>query len=204
MSVDEKTGMQALERIAPTKPGRPGLVERREFEYIRHGTQCLIASLDVVTGRVFPSVGDTRTEVDFAAHIAASIDADPDASWVFVADQLDTHKSEALVRLVAARCGIEDDLGKKGKTGILRRKASRMAFLSDPTHRIRFVYTPRHCSWLNQVEIWFSTIGRKLLSRGSFVSTDALRLTVLDYVDDHNRAWAKPYRWTYTGRPLTA
>jgi transposase len=202
--VDEKTGMQALERIAPTKPARPRLVERREFEYIRHGTQCLIASLDVVTGKVFPSIGDTRTEVDFAAHIAATIDADPDAPWVFVSDQLDTHKSETLVRLVAERCGITEDLGKKGKTGVLRRKGSRMAFLSDPTHRIRFVYTPRHCSWLNQIEIWFSTLGRRLLNRGSFASTDCLRRTVLDFIDYHNRAWAKPYRWTYTGRPLEA
>lgn len=196
--------MQALERIAPTKPVRPGLVERREFEYIRHGTQCLIASFDVVTGKVFPSIGDTRTEADFEAHVAANVDTDPDAIWVFVSDQLNTHMSEALVRFVASRCNITDDLGEKGKSGVLRGMASRAAFLADPTHRIRFVYTPRHCSWLNQVEIWFSTLGRRLLNRGSFVSTDALRQTVLEFIDYHNRVWAQPYRWTYTGRPLAA
>lgn len=204
VSVDEKTGMQALERIAPTRPAKPGLIERREFEYIRHGTQCLIASYDVVTGQVRPSVGDTRSEADFAAHIEATIDTDPDAGWVFVVDQLDTHKSETLVRLVARRCGLDVDLGRKGKSGILRRKRSRQEFLSDPSHRIQFVYTPRHCSWLNQVEIWFSTLGRKLLNRASFASKEALKAAVLHFINHHNRVWAKPYRWTYTGRPLEA
>ncbi|MCP3958993.1 MAG: transposase, partial [bacterium] len=159
ISTDEKTGIQALERLHPTRPTKPGLTERLEFEYRRHGTLCLIANFDVATGEaILPTIGQTRTEEDFAAHIARTIDSDPDAPWIFVLDQLNTHKSEALVRLVAERCGIKDDLGAKGKSGILKTMASRKKFLKDQSHRIRFVYTPRHASWLNQVEIWFSIL----------------------------------------------
>ena len=98
VSTDEKTGMQALERLHDTKPVRPGLVERVEFEYIRHGTLSLIANFDVATGKVIsPSIGPTRTEADFATHIETTLDTDPGASWVFVTDQLDTHRSATLV-----------------------------------------------------------------------------------------------------------
>ena len=203
MSVDEKTGMQALERIHASKPARPGLVERIEFEYHRHGTLCLIANFEVATGKIIsPTLGPTRTEADFAAHIEATIATDPDASWIFVADQLDTHRSATLVELVAKRCGIQENLGVKGQTGILKSKQTRRAFLQDPAHRIRFVYTPRHCSWLNQVEIWFSILARRLLKRASFTSLDDLRTRVLDFISYFNDVLGKPFRWTYTGRPL--
>jgi len=203
VSVDEKTGMQALERRYPSKPVRPGLVERIEFEYHRHGTLCLIANFDVVTGKIVsPTLGPTRTEADFAAHLAATVETDPDATWIFVADQLNTHLSATLVEWVAERCGIQDDLGIKGETGILQSKQSRREFLQDPTHRIRFVYTPRHCSWLNQVEIWFSILARRLLKRASFASLDDLRTRVLDFIHYFNQVLGKPFRWTYTGRPL--
>ncbi len=202
VSVDEKTGIQALHRIHPSLPMRPGSPELIEFEYKRGGTQCLTASFDVVTGKVLGSVTDTRGEVDFLAHIRTTLDTDPEAPWVLVVDQLNTHKSESLVRLVAQRCGIEDDLGKKGRSGILKNRHTRAAFLSDPDHKIRFVYTPKHTSWLNQVEIWFSILVRKLLRRSSFASTGELRKKILEFIDYFNLTMAKPFKWTYKGRPL--
>jgi len=203
VSCDELTAIQALERAAPTQPMQPGQVERREFEYIRHGTLSLITNVDVATGQVIaPSLGPTRTEEDFAAHIAQTIDTDPAAGWVFITDQLNIHQSEAVVRLVAARCGLPDELGIKGKTGVLASMPNRAAFLSDPTHRIQFVYVPKHTSWLNQVEIWLGILVRRVIKRGNFTSLDDLRTKILDFITYFNRT-AKPFRWTYTGRPLT-
>lgn len=204
LSTDEMTGMQALERAAPTLPMRPGLVERREFAYIRHGTLTLFANFQVATGEVVsPSLGPTRTESDFAAHIAQTIAADPEAGYLFLIDQLNTHQSERLVRLVAQCEGYPHDLGVKGKSGILQSMASRAAFLSDPRRRIQFVYLPTHTSWLNQVEIWFSILVRRLLKRASFTSTADLRARILAFIAYANQH-AKPFRWTYTGRHLMA
>jgi len=204
LSTDEKTGIQALERLHPNLPMRPGKVECIEFEYVRHGTQCLIANFEVATGCIVtPSVLDRRTEADFVGHIEQSVAPDPEGTWVFVVDQLNTHQSEGLVRFVATQCGIEDDLGVKGKEGILESMKTCKAFLEDESHRMRFVYTPKHCSWLNQVEIWFSILVRRLLKRASFDSVEQLKQRLLDFIDYFNRVLAKPFKWTYTGKPLT-
>jgi transposase len=203
VSTDEKTGIQALERLHETLPMQAGRVECQEFEYIRHGTRTLIGNLEVATGQVIaPSVGATRKEADFALHIARTIDLDPDAAWIFILDQLDTHKSETLVRLVAERCGIAADLGAKGKSGILRSTETRAAFLQDQAHRIRFIYTPKHTSWLNQIEIWFSILVRRALKRASFASVEELCARILAFIDYFNRTMAKPFKWTYAGKPL--
>ena len=205
MSCDEKTGIQALERKYPDKPMQPGHTRLLEHEYIRHGTQALIANLEVATGQcVAPSVGDTRKEGDFVAHIEQTVGLDPEGVWIFIVDQLNTHKSESLVRFVAVACGIESELGIKGKSGILHSQATRAAFLQDATHRIRFVYTPTHTSWLNQIEIWFSILVRRLLKRGSFSSVNELRERILAFIDYFNKTMAKPFKWTYAGRPLQA
>lgn len=198
------TGVQALERAAPGLPMAPGKVERREFEYIRHGTRTFIINFDVASGQVIaPSCGPTRTEADFLAHVQSTVKCDPSAPrWHFVTDNLDIHCSESLVRYVAELSGITEDLGKKGQHGILQSRASRAAFLSDSSHKMVFHYTPKHASWLNQVEIWLSILVRKLLRRGSFTSVADLEAKVLAFIDYFNRTMAKPFKWTYQGKPL--
>ncbi len=150
-----------------------------------------------------PRLAPRRTEAEFTAHIAQTVASDPDAVWVFVTDQLTTDQSESLVQLLAHLCDISADLGLKGETGILQSLSSRAAFLSDPTDRISFVYVPKHTSWLNQLEIWFSILLRRLLKRGTFSSVEDLRTRILAFIDYYNQT-AKPFRWTYTGRPLVA
>jgi len=200
ISTDEMTGIQAIERAYPTQSMTLGQVERVEFEYIRHGTLSLIANWDVAAGQVLaPSLGPTRTEIDFAHHVARTLDTDPQAGWIFILDQLNTHKSEALVRLVVERCGLAVELGVKGESGVLQSMATRAAFLNDPAHRIRFVYVPKHTSWLNQIECWFSILVRRLLKRGTFTSTENLKLQILQFIDYFNRTLAKPFKWKFEG-----
>jgi transposase len=204
ISLDEKTGIQALECKHPTRPMQPGRVELREFEYERHGTLALMANLDVATGQVIrPSLGSTRTEADLVAHVRQTIATAPAAEWIFILDQLNTHQSEGLVNLVAEACQLDLDLGMKGQSGILESMVTRKTFLEEKTHRLRFVYTPKHSSWLNQVELWFSILVRKLLKRASFSSVDDLRQRILKFIEYFNRTMAKPFKWTYAGRPLT-
>lgn len=203
--VDEMTGIQALERIAETIPMKPGQPKRIEFEYKRHGTTCLIGNWHVVLGQMIsPTIRPTRTEEDFCWHIHNTIATDPNAGWVFVADNLNIHCSASLVHYIARQEGIDEStLGKKGKSGILKSVASRQAFLSDSNHRIRFVFLPKHTSWLNQVEIIFGIVNRRVLRHGNFKSLAELEQRLQEFIDYFNRTFAKPFRWTYTGRPAS-
>jgi hypothetical protein len=205
MSTDEMTGVQALERKHPGLPMAPGKVERVEFEYIRHGTCSFILSRDVVTGQLLaPFCGPTRTEADFLVHVQNVVATDLAAlRWHFVVDNLNTHCSESLVRWVAQESDLDIDLGVKGRSGVLKNCQSRAAFLSDLSHRIVFHYTPKHASWMNQIEIWLSILVRKLLKRGSFTSLEHLKAKVLEFIHYYNRTMAKPFKWTYQGKPLT-
>jgi len=206
VSNDEKTGIQALQRTHVTQPARPYKnAQRVEYNYERHGTLCLIANFEIATGKIVaPTIGKTRTEEDYVAHIAKTVETAPNAPWIFVVDQLNTHKSASLVEFVAEKCKINIDLGTKGKNGILKSMETRQVFLNDPRHQIRFIYTPKHSSWLNQVEIWFSILTRRLIKHGNFCSLENLKSRILKFIDFFNKIMAKPFKWTYKGRPLAA
>jgi hypothetical protein len=193
-STDEKTGIQALER--KIEKMEPNSNEKREPEYIRNGTQTLIASRSVNTGKIDAfTIQENRKEEDFLNHVKQIADTDTQAKHVIICDQLNTHKSESLVKFVAELDNIKVDLGIKGKSGILKSMESRMEFLELEEHKISFIYTPKHCSWLNQIENWFGLLERKVIKRGTFSSTDDLKNKIVAFIKYYNLYYAKSYIW---------
>lgn len=209
ISSDEKTGMQILRRKYPTQPPQPRLLDatgqairggipaKREFEYIRYGTRSLLTSFVVPTGKVVWDLGETRTSLDWVGHLRHVRQSYPDqAGYDWVVDNLNTHWSLEVCRLVAEWCAVP--LVEKD----LQRGAQRRAFLSDPSHKVVFHFTPLHGSWLNQVELFFSVLSRQWLRRGDFQSVADFTERLRRWLDDYNERKAHPYRWTYTGEPL--
>lgn len=194
---DEKTGMQILQRKYPTQRVQPGQPEKREHEYIRHGTRALIATFAVPTGELVYDLGKTRTSRDFAAHVRHVAEHHHTMTrFDWVVDNLNTHWSLDVCRVVAELSGVPF-VAKALKTGTQRR-----LFLTDPSHRHAFHFTPKHGSWLNQVELWFSVLSRRFLKRGDFASAADFEQRLLAFLADYNAHYAHPYRWTYTGEPL--
>jgi transposase len=194
---DEKTGMQVLERKAPSKPAQPGRRERREHEYIRHGTRVLINALAVATGQIAWTIGTTRKATDFVAHLKQAYEKLPRMQrYDWVMDNLNTHWSLDVCRVVARWCKVPFEPQK------LKKGPQRRAFLSDPSHRQVFHCTPQHGSWLNQAELFFGVLHRRFLARGSFISAKDFERRLERFLKDYNARYAHPYRWTYTGEPL--
>jgi DDE superfamily endonuclease len=194
---DEKTGMQILQRCFPTQPAQPGKPEKRAYESIRHGVRALLASCVVPTGHLVWHLGQTRTSADWAAHLANVVRQLPAMQrYEWGVDNLKTHWSLEVCQLVAQWCAVP--LSPKA----LQRGAQRRAFLCDPTHKHVFHFTPKHGSWLNQVELWLSVWARRFLKRGDYASVQDFDTRLSDYLEVDNTHHAHPYRWTSTGQPL--
>lgn len=202
VSVDEMPGLQALERIEKTIPMSPGCPQRIEFEYKRHGTLCVIGNWHVARGQLIsPTIQKTRTEEDLLWHFHRTVQTDPDAGWVFVVDQLNVHCSASLVYWIAKLEGIDPQtLGKKRRSGVLKSMASRQEFLSNPNHRVRFVFLPKHSSWLNQIEIIFGIVNRRVMQHSSFTSLAELKQRLTEFIAYFNETFARPIDWKYTGK----
>jgi transposase len=193
LCVDEKTGMQALERAAPDWAMVPGRPVRREFGYIRHGTQTLFAAFATQTGKVLGQVCDRHRSEEFCGFLKKIFRKFPDKEIHIIVDNFKTHMTEAVRKLVALAC----DLDWESMT-----KEERKEVLQKPNKHIVFHFLPFHASWLSQVEIWFSFLSRDVLRRGNFTSKQDLRNKVYDYIDDYDRYRAHPFKWTYAGQPL--
>ena len=200
-SIDEKTGIQALSRQENSAPLSKGGHKRREFEYTRNGTTCLIAAFDIGTGKISHGLlTPTRKEDDFEGFVSDIIEKYPIGDEIILmTDQLNTHMSESLVRLIARKIGFTGELGIKDKEGILKNMETRRIFLEDENHTIRFLYTPKHCSWLNPIENWFAKLQRQVLTHGNFDSVDILNKTIAQYIQYYNRCLVKPMKWKFKG-----
>lgn len=172
ISVDEKTGMQAVGRKIPNKPMKPGSPEKMEFEYVRHGTKALIASFVVQSGEVFGKTYEKHTRYEFLDFMQDVAEKYPDKTLYFIMDNFRTHTTKEV-----------------------------MEWLEKQGGRIHFHFTPTHASWLNQIELWFSILARKFLKRNIFDSVDDMVRKLMAYIEEYNQK-AKPFRWTYAGEPL--
>ncbi len=194
---DEKTGIQAIAHTKIQKAGT-GQLKRVDSEYTRNGTTCLIASKNVSTGKINTyTLGETRKEKDYLNHIKSIVATSPSKKHIIICDQLNTHKSASLVKWIASVCYKEIDLGVKGKLGILKSQKSRMAFLENEAHKIRIVFTPKHCSWMNQIENWFGILQTKVITHGEFHSVEILKNKISRFIDYHNHVLYKPCNWSF-------
>lgn len=198
ISIDEKCGIQAIERAAPDLPTTTKYDRKLEFNYIRHGTLSLMAGLEVSTGQVYNQLGPTRTEHDFVDFIKYILQDSGNTRFYFILDQLNTHKSESLVRLASQVNEDHEELGIKGKSGILKNMKTRMNYLTNTKGKIQFAYTPKHCSWLNLVEVWFSQLSKRVLKTASFKSIQELTNRILSYLKYYNLHLAKKFKWSAT------
>jgi len=202
LSVDEKTCIQAIQRHEATAPKSRGGHKRREFEYKRHGTTTLIAAINVSNGQlVHAHLQPTRDEKDFADFIKQTVAMLPQMDKVIIlSDQLNTHLSETLVRFVAEEGGyVEEDLGVKGESGVLKNMQTRRYFLESEYNRVRFIFTPKHCSWLNPIENWFAKLQRHTIKNGNFLSVKELEDKIRSYITFYNDRLAKTLKWKFKG-----
>jgi hypothetical protein len=202
LSVDEKSGIQAIERYEGTAPKSKGSHKRQEHEYERYGTSTLIAATNVASGGLTEALlNPTRDEKDFGDFTKSMIVKLPEMDKIIILlDQLNTHLSETLVRFIAEEGGYAlENLGVKGKSGILKSQQTRKDFLECEHHRIRFVFTPKHCSWLNPIENWFSKLQRHVIKNGNFKSVKELEDKIKSYIAFYNEQLAKTIKWKFKG-----
>lgn len=172
ISVDEKTGIQALGRPEPPKPLRPGQPEKIDAHYKRNGTQSLLAALLVHEGKVFGKCYDRHTHEQFLDFMEELVGLHPEKDLYVILDNLSVHKHRKVKEWLSLQQG-----------------------------RVHFVFTPTRASWLNQIELWFSILTRKVIKRGIFASKEELVQTIMQFIEKYNSE-AKPFKWTYAGDPL--
>ncbi len=203
VSADECCGIQAIKlTYSPALAkmgGKKNLVDRNDYE--RNGTTGILAARFVTSGQVVSMVQGTRTEKDFANLIEKVIDGDRSKKYIIVVDQLNTHMSESLVKKSAEYEGLDPQtLGVKGESGVMESMKTRMEFLSDPDRHLMFVYTPVHCSWMNQVEVFFSILKNRILtSISSYASVEELEQRIKAFIAHYNEHLAKPFMWKFKG-----
>lgn len=202
ISIDEKTAIQAIERKVSRAPVSKGGHQRIEYGYTRHGTTTLIAAYDVQSGKIIRQhTGPTRDEADYALFVQQTVCSIGEMDQIIIlSDQLNTHMSETLVKWVAEMEEYDqEEIGVKGQSGWLENMETRRRFLETDHHRVRFVFTPKHCSWLNPIENWFAKLQRQILNKGNFKSVKELEQRIEQFIDFYNQHNAKPLKWKFKG-----